>query len=336
MITYRGIDRSGGSTYSVYSCLGDLAAIIAELRKEPASRNASVFDGLPHQVRTLPKLTQKTIPVNLSLGGYAVSPYEVEMMSKALAAGILPVIAMGNNGKTIASFPAALQGVLAVGATTMYDTRADFSNGGSWISVCAPGAGIFSCGNGGRDWSNTNSPTVKQSYLWMSGTSMATPFVTGTLTYLLSIKPDLSPYQLKTLLENTADKIDRSSPYGQYDSRGFSKWYGYGRVNVLKAAEAVKTGAGIPAEGSVYSEKAVKITVKKAGKPQTKTHVWLYEKASGICASVGLTDEQYGTISFYGLRIGLEYEIGVNDNGTYKTQSITATNDQDLTYDFVL
>ena len=336
LITYRGLGERGGSYYSIYACLGDLAEIITELRKEPASRNNTVFTGLPPQVKNSPKLTQKTIPVNLSLGGSAIHPFEVEMMNKALAAGVLPVIAMGNDGKTLAAYPAALQGVLAVGATTMNDTRAAFSNGGSWISVCAPGESIYSCGNGGSSWSNPTSPEVKKSYRWMSGTSMATPFVTGTITYLLSIRPDLSAYQLKTILENTADKIDRGSPYGQYDSRGFSKWYGYGRVNVLKAAETVQTGAGIPAVGSVYSEKAVKITVIKAGAPQKKIPVWLYEKATGICTAVGLTDEQHGAVQFYGLRTGFEYEIGINDAGVYKTHSITAPTDSDIDYTFSL
>lgn len=336
LITYRGLDATGGDSYATYSCLGDLAEIVTELRKEPSTRNPAVFAGLPQDVITYPILRQKTIPVNLSLGGYAAHPYEVEMMNKALAAGVLPVIAMGNDGKTLAAYPASLQGILAVGATAMDDTRASFSNGGTWMSVCAPGESIYSCGNGGADWSNYISPAVKTSYRWMSGTSMATPFVTGVITYLLSINPDLSPYQIKALLENTADKIDQSSPYGQYDSRGFSKWYGYGRVNVLKAAEAVHTGSGIPAVGSIYSEKAVKITVEKAGVPQTKKHVWLYEKESGICAAVGLTDEHNGIVSFYGLRTGLDYEIGVNDDGIYKTYNVTATNDNDIEYTFSL
>ena len=335
LITYRGLGREGGSHYSIYSCLGDLADIVTELRKEPGSRNPAVFAGLPPNVIKYPKLTQKTVPVNLSLGGYGVAPYEVEMVNKALAAGILPVIAMGNEGKTVAAYPAALQGILAVGATSMDDTRAAFSNGGSWMSVCAPGESIYSCGNGGDNWANYHSPDVIAGYRWMSGTSMATPFVTGVVTYLLSINPDLSPYQIKALLENTADKIDQGSPYGQYNARGFSKWYGYGRVNVLKATEALKTGR-IPAAGSVYSEKAVKITVTKSSSPYKGQQVWLYEKKSGICAAVGLTDEHKGAVSFYGLRTGLEYEIGINDAGTYTTHSITAPTNADTEYTFSL
>lgn len=335
LITYRGLGKTGGSSYSVYSCLGDLAQIVSELRKEPGSRNPALFADLPAEVSAYPKLTQKTVPVNISLGGYSIHPYEVEMMNKALAAGVLPVIAMANDGKTVASYPAALQGVLAVGATSMDDTKAAFSNGGSWISVCAPGDSIYSCYNNGTNWSNTAAPELRKSYTWMSGTSMATPFVTGTLTYLLSIDPNISPYQIKTLLENTADKIDQLSPYGKYDVRGFSKWYGYGRVNVLKAAQAIKSGS-VPAEGSRYSEKAVIITVKKGGIAQKKKTVWLYEKPNGICASVGITDENNGTIRFYGLRTNTEYEIGINDAGTYKTLAVSAPGYTDTSYDFNL
>lgn len=335
LIAYRGLGANGGTSYSVYSCLGDLAEIITELRKEPASRNTSLFTGLPDGVKNYPKLTQKTVPVNISLGGYSIHPYEVEMMNKALAAGILPVIAMANDGKTVASYPAALQGVLAVGATSMDDTKAPFSNGGSWISVCAPGESIYSCYNNGTNWSNTGSQALRESYTWMSGTSMATPFVTGTITYLLSMKPDMSPYQVKTLLENTADKIDKGSPYGRYDARGFSKWYGYGRVNVLKAAQAIKNGS-IPAQGQTYSEKAVIMTVKKGGAVQKNKTVWLYEKQSGLCAAAGMTDENNGTIRFYGLKTGIEYEVGINDNGTYKTKSVTAPAESDVNLSFDL
>ena len=335
LIAYRGLGANGGTSYSVYSCLGDLAEIITELRKEPASRNTSLFTGLPFDGSTYPKLTQKTVPVNISLGGYSIHPYEVEMMNKALAAGILPVIAMANNGKTVASYPAALQGVLAVGATSMDDTKAPFSNGGSWISVCAPGESIYSCYNNGTNWSNTLSPELRESYTWMSGTSMATPFVTGTITYLLSMNPDMSPYQVKTLLENTADKIDKGSPYGRYDARGFSKWYGYGRVNVLKAAQAIKNGS-VPAPGQTYSEKAVIMTVKKGGTAQTNKTVWLYEKQSGLCAAAGMTNTTEGKIRFYGLKTGMEYEVGINDNGTYKTISVIAPADSDVNLSFDL
>lgn len=335
LITYRGIDAGGSSSWATYSCLGDLADIITELRKEPSHRNISVLSGLPSEVLSSPKLTQVAVPVNMSLGGLAIHPYEVEMMNKALAAGVIPVISMGNNGKTIACYPAALQGILAVGATTMYDTKAAFSNGGSWISVCAPGESIYSCGNGGNNWSNYSSFDVKSSYRWMSGTSMSAPFVTGTIAYLLSINPELTGYQIKTILERTADKIDKKSSYGKYDSRGFSKWYGYGRVNVLKAAECVKNALDIPAAGSVYSEKAVKITVenKVTATAAKQMLVWLYEKQSGICAACGMTNGS-GIVSFYGLRTDTEYEIGINSAGTYYTHEISSPTTADIEYKF--
>ncbi|MGP1458034.1 MAG: dentilisin complex serine proteinase subunit PrtP [Treponema sp.] len=330
IISYRGLGSSGGTEYSTYSCLGDLADIIAELRKELSERNVEVFRGLPEEVKQSPKLTQATVPVNISLGGYIMAPYEVEMMNKALAAGVLPVIAMGNNGKTLSSFPAALQGVLAVGATTMYDTRAGFSNGGSWMSVCAPGESIYSVGNGGNNWSNYASDDVKKTYRWLSGTSMATPFVTGTIAYLLSINPNLTGYQLKTILERTADKIDKGSIYGRYDSRGYSKWYGYGRVNVLNAAKAVKENS-VPAVGSVYCENPVKIAVKKHGNPSMR--IWVYEAKSGVCAACAATNAT-GVVDLYGLRTDTDYEIGVNAEGVYYSHRLKPSNTSAVQYTF--
>ena len=169
----------------------------------------------------------------------------------------------------------------------------------------------------------------------MSGTSMSAPFVTGTIAYLLSINPELTGYQIKTILERTADKIDKKSSYGKYDSRGFSKWYGYGRVNVLKAAECVKNALDIPAAGSVYSEKSVKITVenKVTATAAKQMLVWLYEKQSGICAACGMTNGS-GIVSFYGLRTDTEYEIGINSAGTYYTHEISSPTPADIEYKF--
>ena len=78
------------------------------------------------------------------------------------------------------------------------------------------------------------------------------------------------------------------------------------------------------------------MTVKKGGAAQKNKTVWLYEKQSGLCAAAGMTDENNGTIRFYGLKTGIEYEVGINDNGTYKTQTITAPADSDVNLSFDL
>lgn len=65
---------------------------------------------------------------------------------------------------------------MTVGASTLTDERAYFSNHGKCVDVFAPGLNILSTWNGGNDTSNT-----------ISGTSMASPHICGLLAYLLSI-----------------------------------------------------------------------------------------------------------------------------------------------------
>jgi hypothetical protein len=57
--------------------------------------------------------------------------------------------------------------------------------------------------------------------------------VTGLVGLVLSVNPALTAAQVRELLRNTADKVDRLN--GQYDEQGFSRRYGYGRVNAYRA-----------------------------------------------------------------------------------------------------
>jgi len=217
--------------FAVYGSLGDLADIVAILRKEPSTRTSDEKARIPSSVDANFKITQKTIPLNMSIGGPIGSFFEVEMLNKAISVGILPVIAMGNDGRTRSVFPVATYGCLGVGATDRYDKRAFFSNSGSWISVVAPGVGIVSTFNG--HWSFPKWDAVpgsdKDGMSLMSGTSMAAPCVTGLISYLLSfdVGHNLTAYQIKRLLEITADKVDKGSfPYGFYNAEGYSEYYG--------------------------------------------------------------------------------------------------------------
>ncbi len=67
------------------------------------------------------------------------------------------------------------------------------------------------------------------------GTSSACPGAAGVCALILSANPGLSRQEVKDILKLTADKIDIVQ--GNYNDKGHSKWYGYGRVNALKAVE---------------------------------------------------------------------------------------------------
>jgi subtilisin family serine protease len=59
--------------------------------------------------------------------------------------------------------------------------------------------------------------------------------VAGTAALILSANPELTWLQVREIIKETSDKIDKAG--GKYDSMGHSKYYGYGRVNAEKAVK---------------------------------------------------------------------------------------------------
>ena len=114
--------------------------------------------------------------LNMSIGGTQSSRTEALLMRRLVDRGVVVVAAMGNefaegNPK---EFPAAYDGVLAVGAVAENRERSAFSNTGSHIGICAPGSNILSTLP--RRRSSFRDETMYASW---SGTSMATPHVTA-------------------------------------------------------------------------------------------------------------------------------------------------------------
>jgi len=180
--------------------------------------------------------------VNLSIGGYgAPSANESLLFNKLLQSGTTIVAAMGNDNSSQPSYPAAIPGVVAVGATSINDVRASFSNFGGHISICAPGQGIWSTlptypGNTGY-WPKNTFPVKPDltrpmsrdtDYASWDGTSMATPHVTGAVALLLAANGAMSPAAVKQRLESRARKVPAMQ------GQNFSQEYGYGRLDVFR------------------------------------------------------------------------------------------------------
>ncbi|MGP1414443.1 MAG: dentilisin complex serine proteinase subunit PrtP [Treponema sp.] len=333
IISYKGIGKASGSTFTIYGSLGDLADIVPILKKQPADRTVEERKKLPECIPSDFVITQKTVPCNMSLGGNTSNSFAIEMINKAIANDILPIIAMGNDGRNRSHFPAANYGVLAVGATNELNKRAPFSNAGPWMSVCAPGNNIISTSHG--KWENNKPLEDSTGTQFLNGTSMATPFVTGTIGYLLSFEKghNLTPYQIKKILENTADKIDNSSSVYGYNAEGFSEWYGYGRVNVLEVAKCITERSGakpIPTVNSFYIEKPMTITDETATVPLS-TKVRLYEGKD--CVGIGYLNKKK-QIKFYGLKKDKEYTVKVQTLSGYKHHTFTATDVSTMEYTF--
>ncbi|MEZ4674225.1 MAG: S8 family serine peptidase [Caldilineaceae bacterium] len=156
--------------------------------------------------------------INLSLGAAVSSQTLENAITYAQSHNVLVVAAAGNMGVDRKFYPAALDGVLAVSATDAQDQHWNLSNFGDYIDVAAPGYAIFSTYH---DMNN-----YYAGYNYMSGTSMASPFVAGLAGLLYSQNPTRTPSDVTNLITSTADQLGTTmhDPY-----------FGYGRINVARA-----------------------------------------------------------------------------------------------------
>jgi len=156
--------------------------------------------------------------INLSLGGYASSYVLQNALENAYTTSVI-VGAAGNGSTSVSFYPAAWSFVIGVGASdvlydqitqTWYEGVASFSNGGLNADLYAPGVNIYS-----------TIPLFHPhtySYASWNGTSMAAPFVTGTVALMRSYSPDWSNELIHGQLVYTSDDI-----------------VGGGRLNAFKA-----------------------------------------------------------------------------------------------------
>ncbi|NJE05786.1 peptidase S8 [Thermococcus sp. M36] len=165
--------------------------------------------------------------ISMSLGGSADDQYLHDMITQAYNAGIVIVAASGNEGADSPSYPAAYPEVIAVGATDSNDQVPSWSN--RQPEVSAPGVDILST-------------YPDDSYDTLSGTSMATPHVSGVVALIQAAHYNkygtvLPVGTFDDMTENTV----RGILHVTADDRGSSGWdadYGYGIVRADLAVQA--------------------------------------------------------------------------------------------------
>ena len=153
-------------------------------------------------------IKQKSGPAvaNMSLGG-GVSDSVDQAVRNLVAAGVVTVVAAGNDGLDACNYsPARVTEAITVGATenTSSSTEgiASYSNTGSCVDIYAPGTNIKSTWIGGTNASNT-----------ISGTSMATPHVTGIIARYLQNNQTTSPAGALTALISSQNKLGATNVF---------------------------------------------------------------------------------------------------------------------------
>jgi subtilisin family serine protease len=145
----------------------------------------------------------KPAVVNMSLGGPAYGAVD-QAIRASIGSGISYAVAAGNSNLDACGVsPARTAEAITVGATDGTDARAWFSNYGPCLDIFAPGVAVTSAANADDHASAT-----------MTGTSMATPHVTGAVALLLANHPNDTPAQVRDRLVNGAVQDGVADPHG--------------------------------------------------------------------------------------------------------------------------
>lgn len=135
---------------------------------------------------------QRPAIASMSLGGWGTPNSMKVAVDTAVNAGVVVVVAAGNNDNDACSFsPAFVPSAITVGSTNENDYRSSFSNFGPCTDIWAPGSNIVSASNRGDNLARS-----------LSGTSMACPHVAGGAALLLGAQPGLSPAQVLDRLQS--------------------------------------------------------------------------------------------------------------------------------------
>lgn len=185
---------------------------IKVLTDEGYGSEADVLSGIEWAI------DQKLDVINMSLGSSFYSAFEDAVVQEAYKRGVIVVAAAGNESYG-PSYPASLENVIAVAAVDRSNEHAEFSNIYATNDISAPGVDIYSSVPGG--------------YQQYSGTSMATPHVTGCLALARSLS-DETPASLEKNMKSTAEPLGLKG-----DSQNQEK-YGAGLVRADQLVAALQ------------------------------------------------------------------------------------------------
>ena len=250
---------------------------------------------------------------SLSLGG-PESQALCDAVTAAFNSGVLVIAAAGNDGNPPGkgdnvSYPANCADAMAVAATNQDDNRASFSSTGPQVEISAPGVSIYST-------------YLRDEYRTFSGTSMATPHVSGVAA-LVFASGDYTNQEVRTILQETADDLGSS---------GRDSKYGFGLVDPVEAVGA-DPGSGDttdppPSTGTTVSVSSIEY-LTEGGKNKDKH----------LSITVSLVDDSGVPVSGASVSIELLFDNDKDEKkspGDESVGSATATTGDDGSVTFTL
>lgn len=239
---------TGAASGGRYAGVAPGAALVGVkvLNKQGSGTTTQIVNGINWVIQNKATYNIRIMSMSLGSSGSSDGTDSISVaVNNAVNNGIVSVVAAGNSGPdtyTIGS-PAAAANAITVGAMAdtgekgfslaSFSSRGPTADGRAKPDIAAPGVNIMAAKAG-----------TTTGYVAYSGTSMATPFVSGTVALMLSANGALTPSQVKSLLMSTA--VD-------WGPSGTDIDYGAGR---LQAYEAIKQAGGFTGTGPVVPNHA--------------------------------------------------------------------------------
>jgi len=249
--------------------------------------------------------------ISMSLGGGGSSSAEQAAFDQAYAAGILNVAAAGNDGDSSMSYPASYNSVMSVAAVDSSGNKASFSQYNAQVEIAAPGVGVNSTYNNGG-------------YKSLSGTSMATPHVSGVAALVWANNPKCTVKQLRDGLNATAE--DRGQA-------GRDNSYGHGIVKAKAAHDHLQSVCGdtpppnqAPDAGFTEQHNGLTVSFSDSSTDDkaVTSHSWTF--GDGGTSSTKNPTHTYTTAGSYQVKLTVSDQEGLTDSITKQINVSDANN----------
>ena len=169
-------------------------------------------------------------------------------IESAIRSGVVVVKSAGNDSCRFADPWSKIDGVIVVGATDYRNRKTPYSNFGPFLDVVAPGGdtsvdlnadgyvdGVLST-DGRREGTSL-------SYIssFKAGTSMSAPHISGVVSLMLALNPDLTPSDINSLINGTHRSADSGSITLDLGSRGRDNDFGHGLIDAVRAVQVARS-----------------------------------------------------------------------------------------------